>query len=127
MHEHLSRLGFLSASALAATGALIPSAANAVSGGRAAPLFAAGVDSPAPLPPNPALGGISIQLPNVPGLGIDPATVYNFRGLVGRSITDGVGVNDDGTEMFWAADLGFASGEFISERGVRRTGAFFFC
>lgn len=59
---------------------------------------------PVPIPPNPNLGGLHLQLPFVPGQGDESATVYDFNGLIGRAHAQNVGTGN-GVTVFGDADL----------------------
>ncbi|HKU67158.1 MAG TPA: hypothetical protein VJP85_05205 [Candidatus Baltobacteraceae bacterium] len=81
--------------------------------------------APVPIPPNPALGGLNFQIPNVPGLGDEVSTIYDFNGEVGRAIPAGVGTGN-GAALFWSGDLAFMDGEYRSAAGTPAHGTFAF-
>ncbi len=116
--------------AVAGTAALVGCAGGASTVGmfdpRKSPLGKPGLDTtPLPLPPNPALGGLSVQIPNAPGAGLDPITIYDFNGDVGRAIIDGAGVGN-GSPLFFEVDTAFMDGVYRSVSGKNFQGTFVF-
>lgn len=137
-HRHLrrcTRRHFVASTSVAFAGAvlagcagssIIPSARNTAAGGLSSlnPNARSGSLAPVPIPGNPDLGGIHIQLPAA-GLGDDPSTVYDFNGQVGRAVIDGTGTGN-GQALFWEVDAGFMSGEYVSLGGIHAQGTFVF-
>ena len=78
---------------------------------------------PVPIPANPALGGLSLQIPGAAGDEI--SLIYDFNGDVGRGLGGGGGTGN-GTALFWHADFGFMDGEYRSVTGQLAHGTFVF-
>ena len=57
----------------------------------------------------------------------DPSTITDFNGFIGLGEWGGgTGKDQNGTTLFWAADLRFMDGEYIGLDGRHRQGAFAF-
>jgi len=75
-----------------------------------------------PTSPNPA--GATDTIENGRG---DPSTITDFNGFIGvGEWAGGTGTDQDGTTLFWGADVRFMDGEFIGLDGRHRQGAFAF-
>jgi hypothetical protein len=72
--------------------------------------------------PNPAASPDTIE--NTRG---DPSLITDFNGFIGSGEWGGgTGTDQDGTTLYWAADLRFMDGEYIDLDGRHRQGAFAF-
>jgi len=57
----------------------------------------------------------------------DPSTITDFNGFIGvGEWGGGTGKDQDGTTVYWAADVRFMDGEYIGLDGRHRQGAFAF-
>jgi len=82
---------------------------------------------PRPIPSNPALGGLHF---NLPGVGNEPSTIFDFNGFVGISGIGGTGTATlaDGSQrrLFFDVDNRFMKGEFVGLDGRMHHGTFGF-
>ena len=94
---------------------------------------AAGNNAPRPIPefltlPNgTVLKPFHVQLAGFPGM--EPATITDFKGVVGAALINGKGrrtddENDEETPLFFDTDLRIMQGEYISLSGQHRRGTF---
>ncbi len=125
-----TRQHFLISSMTAVAGSMLVGCGGAATGSILSlsrdPLSRPGANpAPAALPPNPALGGLSIQLPFKPGAGLDPITISDFNGNVGRAVIDGSGTGN-GSPLFFEVDTAFMDGEYRSVSGAMFNGTFVF-
>jgi hypothetical protein len=83
--------------------------------------------APTPVPPNPALGGLHI---NLPGEGNEPSSIFDFNGFVGIAEVGGTGtltMPDGSTQAaFFDVDNRFMRGEFVGADGRLHHGTFAF-
>jgi hypothetical protein len=57
----------------------------------------------------------------------DPSTITDFNGTVGVfEPFGGVGTDNEGNTLYWAADVRFMDGEFIDANQNQQEGAFAF-
>jgi hypothetical protein len=57
----------------------------------------------------------------------DPSTITDFNGFIGLGdFAGGVGKDQSGTTLHWAADIRFMDGEYVGTDGRHRQGAFAF-
>jgi len=115
----LSRRQFIGASA-AATGAVMTA-------GIWMPALAAGSD------PRPIPGGIQPFGPGtevfhvfLPGPGVEPSSITDFKGTVGVCAVQGTGTSTDGRSWLYDTDVRFMQGTFIGKDGHRHRGTFGF-
>ena len=72
--------------------------------------------------PNPAASPDTIE--NTRG---DPSLITDFNGFIGSGEWGGgTGTDQNGTTLYWSADLRFMDGEYIALDGRHRQGAFAF-
>jgi hypothetical protein len=128
-HSHyweraISRRALLSrsagvAGALLTSGAWLPALARAGSATTSA--------TPTPIPGNPALGGLHI---NLPGEDAEPSTIFDFNGFAGITEVGGTGtltMPDGSTQAaFFDVDNRFMKGEFVGADGRLHHGTFAF-
>ena len=114
----LKRTAGLTGVALA-SGAWLPALARAGSATTSA--------APTPVPGNPALGGLHI---NLPGEGNEPSSIFDFNGFVGITEVGGTGtltMGDGSTQpAFFDVDNRFMRGEFVGADGRMHHGTFAF-
>jgi hypothetical protein len=105
--------------AVAASALWLPALARAGGGTTSA--------APLPVPANPALGGLHI---NLPGENAEPSTISNLNGFVGIGTATGAGTatRADGStqRLFFDVDNRFMSGEFVGADGRLHHGSFAF-
>ena len=74
---------------------------------------------PRPIPGNPALGGLHV---NLPGVNNEPSTIFDFNGHVGIGEIRGTGMATfaDGSQqrLFFDVDNRFMKGEFVGLDGA---------
>ena len=82
---------------------------------------------PRPIPGNPALGGLHV---NLPGVNNEPSTIFDFNGHVGIGEIRGTGMATfaDGSQqrLFFDVDNRFMKGEFVGLDGRMHHGTFGF-
>jgi hypothetical protein len=83
--------------------------------------------APKPVPPNPALGGLHI---NLPGENSEPSAITDLNGFVGIGAVNGAGTatlaNGSTQRLFFDVDNRFMRGEYVGEDGRRHHGTFAF-
>ena len=83
--------------------------------------------SPTPVPGNPALGGLHL---NLPGENSEPSSITDLNGFVGIGAVRGTGtatMADGSTEqLFFDVDNRFMKGEFVGADGRMHHGTFAF-
>src|SRR5919108_6108335 len=83
--------------------------------------------APKPVPPNPALGGLHI---NLPGENSEPSSITDLNGFVGIGAVNGAGtatLADGSTQrLFFDVDNRFMRGEYVGEDGRLHHGTFAF-
>lgn len=86
-----------------------------------------GTAAPRPIPANPALFGLHVQLP---GEGNEPSSIFDFKGFVGIAEIVGAGTarNRDGSRrrLFFSVDNRFMTGAFVGLDGRLHHGTFAF-
>ena len=83
--------------------------------------------APTPVPPNPALGGLHI---NLPGENSEPSAITDLNGFVGIAAVRGAGTatlaGGSTQRLFFDVDNRFMRGEYIGADGRLRHGTFAF-
>jgi hypothetical protein len=79
--------------------------------------------APLPVPANPALGGLHI---NLPGENAEPSAITNLNGFVGIGAVRGAGTTGSGQRLFFDVDNRFMQGEFVGADGRLHHGTFAF-
>ena len=83
--------------------------------------------APTPVPPNPALGGLHI---NLPGENSEPSAITDLNGFVGIGAVNGAGtatLASGSTErLFFDVDNRFMRGEYVGADGRMHHGTFAF-
>jgi hypothetical protein len=83
-------------------------------------------DAPRPVPGNPGLGGLHI---NLPGLNAEPSSITDFNGMVGIGAVTGRGTATTGATsqtLFFDVDNRFMRGEYVGLDGAMHHGTFGF-
>jgi hypothetical protein len=82
---------------------------------------------PVPVPANPALGGLHI---NLPGENAEPSSITNLNGFVGIGAAKGTGTatfaNGSTQRLYFDVDNRFMTGEYVGEDGRLHHGTFAF-
>ena len=83
--------------------------------------------APMPVPANPLLGGLHI---NLPGENAEPSSITNLNGFVGIGAATGAGTatlaNGSTQRLYFDVDNRFMSGEYVGEDGRLHHGSFAF-
>jgi hypothetical protein len=119
LNRPLSRRAMIGAGASAAAALWMSRLAGVAAW--AAPGQTTGV--PTPIPGDPALDPFNLWLP-FPGL--EPSTIFDFKGRVALAVIDGSGTDNEGNTFPYEVDMRFMEGEFVGQDGSLHQGAFGF-